>query len=385
MSLTDALYSATYNPEAQKALTEQQAKNDAAKKSLEDTINRTKAYRITIGTVTDKANKKMDTMVAQAQAVVDNKSSIEKDYVSQNSSLVAGILGTTNQQVQYSGLNKFTTLFPNQIKIWKGDKLLDDKKALELTNYTSNLLPFMKTADDKSGDELAAKNTVVQKELNAILKGTKVPQFNIFDLDKETLDEKLKAQGAVADQTFDSWKLLSDVWDNTTTFVGYFFYITLGLLGGMLAANDAIGREPKYRVLFFIYGFIFCPFVLVYYLIRVGLGTAPKLYTMLPITQTKAETSLGSFFLFPFYFQEDLKARKKMVDFLTECATLVGKTFDPNTLPPLPEATTSLAHNIGAAMRASLPDLNTIRVHKGDFFPSVKSVQLESHVAHSDV
>ena len=385
MSLTDALYSATYNPEAQKALTEQQAKNDAAKKSLEDTINRPKAYRITIGTVTDKANKKMDTMVAQAQAVVDNKSSIEKDYVSQNSSLVAGILGTTNQQVQYSGLNKFTTLFPNQIKIWKGDKLLDDKKALELTNYTSNLLPFMKTADDKSGDELAAKNTVVQKELNAILKGTKVPQFNIFDLDKETLDEKLKAQGAVADQTFDSWKLLSDVWDNTTTFVGYFFYITLGLLGGMLAANDAIGREPKYRVLFFIYGFIFCPFVLVYYLIRVGLGTAPKLYTMLPITQTKAETSLGSFFLFPFYFQEDLKARKKMVDFLTECATLVGKTFDPNTLPPLPEATTSLAHNIGAAMRASLPDLNTIRVHKGDFFPSVKSVQLESHVAHSDV
>ena len=384
MSLTDALYSATYNPEAQKALTEQQAKNDAAKKSLEDTINRTKAYRITIGTVTDKANKKMDTMVAQAQAVVDNKSSIEKDYVSQNSSLVAGILGTSNQQVQYSGLNKFTTLFPTQIKIWKGDKLLDDKKALELTNYTSNLLPFMKTADDKSGDELAAKNTVVQKELNALLKGTKVPQFNIFDLDKETLDEKLKAQGAVADQTFDSWKLVSDVWDNTTTFVSYFFYITLGLLGGMLAANDAIGREPKYRVLFFIYGFIFCPFVLIYYLIRFGLGTAPKLYTMLPITQTKAETSLGSFFLFPFYFQEDLKARKKMVDFLTECATLVGKTFDPSTLPPLPEATTSLAHNIGAAMRASLPNLSTIRVHKGDFFPSVKSVQLEP-VRHSDV
>jgi hypothetical protein len=106
---------------------------------------------------------------------------------------------------------------------------------------------------------------------------------------------------------------------------------------------------------------------------------------MLPITQTKAETSLGSFFLFPFYFQEDLPARKKMVDFLTECATLVGKTFDPSTLPPLPEATTSLAHNIGAAMRASLPNLSTIRVHKGDFFPSVKSVQLESHVAHSDL
>jgi hypothetical protein len=105
---------------------------------------------------------------------------------------------------------------------------------------------------------------------------------------------------------------------------------------------------------------------------------------MLPITQTKGETSLGSFFLFPFYYQEDVPARKKLVDFMTHCATLVGKTFDPSTLPPIPGATTSLTQNIGAAIRASLPNLSTLRVRKGDLFPSVQSVQLEP-LYHSDV
>jgi hypothetical protein len=105
---------------------------------------------------------------------------------------------------------------------------------------------------------------------------------------------------------------------------------------------------------------------------------------MLPITQTKADTSLGSFFLFPFYYQEDAAARKKLVAFLSECATLVGKTFDPSTLPPIPEATTSLTENIGAAMSASLPNLSRLRVQQGDFFPSVKSVQLEP-LHHSNV
>jgi hypothetical protein len=182
----------------------------------------------------------------------------------------------------------------------------------------------------------------------------------------------------VADQTFDSGKLLSDIMSNTTTFVGYFFYFTICLLAGMLAANDSIGREVKYRVLFFIYGFIFAPFVLIYYLVRLGLGTAPKLYTMLPITQTKGETSLGSFFLFPFYYQEDLPARKKLIDFMTHCATLVGKTFDPSTLPPIPGATTSLTENITASIGRSLPNLSRLRVRQGDFFPSIKGIQLQS-------
>lgn len=379
-TITNAIYSATYNPEAERALAEQQSNNTKALNDLQKAITDVKAQRISAGELTTNANKQLDSLIAAAEKASTTTSNADKDFVAAQNILTTGATQTFNQQEQYGILDKFSTLFPDQIKVWDANKLLTPETIKELTEYHKSVQPFHKTADTKTtAEEIQAKLAVVKKDLQQILQKTKVPPNALnLNLDKKTLDDQIKAAGALADQTFDSGKLFSDIWGNTTTFVGYFFYITLCLLSGMLASNDAIGREVKYRVLFFIYGFIFAPFVLLYYLVRVGLGTAPKLYTMLPITQTKAETSLGSFFLFPFYFQEDLPARKKMVDFLTECATLVGKTFDPNTLPPLPGQTTSLTENIGAAISASLPNLSTLRLRRGDFFPSIKSVELKS-------
>lgn len=385
-TITNAIYSATYNPEAERALAEQQSNNTKALNDLQKAITDVKAQRISAGELTTNANKQLDSLIAAAEKASTTTSNADKDFVAAQNILTTGATQTFNQQEQYGILDKFSTLFPDQIKVWDANKLLTPETIKELTEYHKSVQPFHKTADTKTtAEEIQAKLAVVKKDLQQILQKTKVPPNALnLNLDKKTLDDQIKAAGALADQTFDSGKLFSDIWGNTTTFVGYFFYITLCLLSGMLASNDAIGREVKYRVLFFIYGFIFAPFVLLYYLVRVGLGTAPKLYTMLPITQTKAETSLGSFFLFPFYYQEDLAARNKLVAFMTECATLVGKTFDPSTLPPLAGATTSLTQNIGAAIRGSLPDLSTLRVRKGDFFPSVKQVHLEP-LHHSNV
>ena len=385
-TISNAIYSATYNPEAQKALAEQQANNTYAQNDLQKAITDIKAQRISAGELTANANKQLDSLVAAAEKAVATTTNADKDFVAALNILTTGATQTFNQQEQYSTLDKFVTLFPDQIKVWDANKLLTPDAIKDLTAYVKNVQPFHKTADTKTtAEEIQAKLAVVQKDIQQIIQKTKVPLAAVkLNLDKKTLEEQLKAVAAVADQTFDSGKLFSDIWGNTTSFVSYFFYFTVCLLGGMLAANDAIGREVKYRVLFFIYGFIFAPFVLIYYLVRLGLGTAPKLYTMLPITQMKAETSLGSFFLFPFYYQEDPAARRKLVAFMSECATLVGKTFDPSTLPQLSQPTTSLTQNIGAAMRASLPDLSRLRVRKGDFFPSVKQVHIEP-LHYSDV
>ena len=337
-TISNALYSATYNPEAQKALAEQQENNTKAQNELQKIVTDVKAYRISVGEMTANANKQIDSLIAAAEKAATTSSNTDKDFVAAKNILLAGANQIFNQQQQYGILDKFATLFPDQIKVWDANKLLTPDVIKELTTYHKGIQPFYKTADTKTtAEEIQAKLAVIQKEIQRILEKTKVPANTvILNLNKKTIDEQLKAANAVADQTFDSGRLFSDVWDNTTLFIGYFFYITVGLLGGMLAANDAIGREPKYRILFFIYGFIFSPFVLVYYLVRLGMGTAPKIYTMLPITQTKALTALGSLFLFPFYYQEDPAARRKLVAFLSECARLVGKTFDPSTLPPIP-------------------------------------------------
>jgi hypothetical protein len=380
MSLTNALYSATYNPEAQKALAAQEANNVKAQNDLQETLTEVKAERISAGEMTTNANKQLDSLIAAAEKAATTTSNQDKDFVAAQNILATGAKQTFNQQQQYSILDKFVTLFPQQIKVWDANKLMTPQAITDLTEYVKKVQPFHKSADTKTtAEEIQAKLAVIQGDVQKILQGTKVPPNALkLNLDKKTLDDQLKAVNATADQTFDSGKLLSDIMGNTTSFVLYFFYFTICLLAGMLAANDAIGREVKYRVLFFIYGFIFAPFILIYYLVRLGLGTAPKLYTMLPITQTKGETSLGSFFLFPFYYKEDVVARKKLVDFMTDCATLVGKTFDPSTLPPLPGATTSLTQNIAASIGRSLPNLSTLRVRQGDFFPSIKAVQLQS-------
>jgi len=60
--------------------------------------------------------------------------------------------------------------------------------------------------------------------------------------------------------------------------------VGLALWGGTLAANDAIFRSKGYRVLNFIYGSIFCVFVLPYYLLRYFKGAAPTLFALLPLT-----------------------------------------------------------------------------------------------------
>jgi len=376
-TISNALYSATYNPEAQKALAEQQENNTKAQNELQKIVTDVKAYRISVGEMTANANKQIDSLIAAAEKAATTSSNTDKDFVAAKNILLAGANQIFNQQQQYGILDKFATLFPDQIKVWDANKLLTPDVIKELTTYHKGIQPFYKTADTKTtAEEIQAKLAVIQKEIQRILEKTKVPANTvILNLNKKTIDEQLKAANAVADQTFDSGRLFSDVWDNTTLFIGYFFYITVGLLGGMLAANDAIGREPKYRILFFIYGFIFSPFVLVYYLVRLGMGTAPKIYTMLPITQTKALTALGSLFLFPFYYQEDPAARRKLVAFLSECATLVGKTFDPSTLPPIPGQTTSLTQNIGSAIRGSLPDISTLRVRADNYLPSIAELR----------
>lgn len=81
------------------------------------------------------------------------------------------------------------------------------------------------------------------------------------------------------------------------------------LLAGSLAANMAIGRDAKYRLLYFVFGALpqLSIFVILYVIVqrfRLGPGKIPW-YTLLPLTTTPATSRLGTFFLAPFYYVED--------------------------------------------------------------------------------
>lgn len=105
--------------------------------------------------------------------------------------------------------------------------------------------------------------------------------------------------------------------------------IVFFLIGGTLAANDAIGRPLMYRILYFIYGGIFFPVTIMYYIYRWFMGTAPNIYRMIPVWTIPSTSTLGRFFLFPFTYTEDKAAKDAYVDYMKQAAELVGKKFTP--------------------------------------------------------
>lgn len=101
------------------------------------------------------------------------------------------------------------------------------------------------------------------------------------------------------------------------TFFG-FLLITLCILGGSLAANQAIGRSRPYRILYFIYGALpmFMPIVLLYCIFsRLRYGPIPY-YAILPLTIEPATTRLGRILNFPFYWIPDDTSRELTKQFL---------------------------------------------------------------------
>lgn len=83
--------------------------------------------------------------------------------------------------------------------------------------------------------------------------------------------------------------------------------IALCIFCGSLAANQAIGRDPIYRILYFIWGAfpLFAPFVAIQsLLLRLRTGPIP-MFAILPISTTPAISRLGKLLMYPFYWIPD--------------------------------------------------------------------------------
>jgi hypothetical protein len=103
---------------------------------------------------------------------------------------------------------------------------------------------------------------------------------------------------------------ISVIWKTAMSVFFSLLVIGLCIMAGSFAANMAIGRDPPYRVLYFLYGAIpiFAPFVLLYGIykrLRYGPFT---IYSILPVSIEPATTRLGKILWFPFYWIPDEKS-----------------------------------------------------------------------------
>lgn len=401
MSLTDSLRSATYNPEAEKAIAAEREKAGKVRNEIQTWLDKySKDY------VDNYASKPywpkwtlttMDKFIKDAQKwLTSNPQASEPVYKAKLEELKKEgqrIAETSNYLHMTSS---FAKVMKFMLSEFENKKLLNTKDRAEYKEYLNEIEAFNAKISRESNPQLAEIKVFVNQFSEKVRtfsekKGISGQQSDLFrtaitnpekfEKDFGALEEQAEATKAEEDKKFSFQRFTKKVSSTAGAVIGGLIYVVFCLTIGMLAANQAIGREPAYRILYFIYGAIFAPFLVFYYIYLWLNNKAPKIYTLLPITQTVAETTIGRFFLFPFAYKEDKSARDLLVEFMTQSADMVGKSFDPKSLGSIGQQVETVAENlknlsseatqaVGAAAGEvaskaveSLPSLNKLRVN----------------------
>lgn len=142
--------------------------------------------------------------------------------------------------------------------------------------------------------------------------------------DAKAAEEKKVVEAAEAKQkanykeaTYDTSTFITQIIKYIGTAFASSIYILLALYTGHIAANDAIGRAPSYRTLYFIYGTVFSIFVLPYYIIQWMRGISVKSYAILPLREGVVPQGLEGFFQSFYTFLPDNESIAATTNFQT--------------------------------------------------------------------
>jgi len=122
-----------------------------------------------------------------------------------------------------------------------------------------------------------------------------------------------------------SQSLITEIIKNIVFSFFVFLFILFAIYSGHLAANDAVMRDPPYVILYFIYGAIFAPFVVLYYFIQMLRGNTVKSYAIIPIRQgTVSEGTVEGFFMSFISYIPDAEAINKRAKYMEALAKAAG-------------------------------------------------------------
>ena len=115
--------------------------------------------------------------------------------------------------------------------------------------------------------------------------------------------------------------LITEIIKNIVFSFFVFLFILFAIYSGHLAANDAVMRDPPYVILYFIYGAIFAPFVVIYYFIQMLRGNTVKSYAIIPIRQgAVSEGTIEGFFMSFISYIPDTEAINKRAKYMADLA-----------------------------------------------------------------
>lgn len=337
------VFVSTYNPEAETALQAQKNAAQRVRQTFLDEIASNKSTK-------DDAVSRNEWRVGATPAF-DAEQTSANNWLQQNLAAMKDDL-QNRLDIYTSAMETIFTYNTNLRSLAnivvvarsKVDGLQTDVLKNKVRQYLTELETYVNAKDTRPTatppfDEVSQRLITTEAKINADFSATDAQAIlkPVSALEIKDLKEKEEAAAAGPQDRFVLSRFFKDFWQ---VIVGYFavsIYVALALLGGMLAANDMIGRSPMYRVLYFIYGFIFGPIVCGYYLFRkIRTGKRPKIYTLLPLTTMQVKDPLTWFFTFPFRYLDDGAACQAVQDFLTESAKQVGQSYQAKPCPKDP-------------------------------------------------
>jgi hypothetical protein len=386
-SLTQSVRSATYNPEAEKAMAAEREGANKVAKEIGAFLDETEKTFLNLSSKPLTPKWTLDTLDAflkeNRKWLKDHPEESEVNFKAKKDDIVkkSQEIFLINQYLYVSNcFEKVMVFMQSQFEQKKQLNAEDRRKytefyeKLKANNEIANKNPKfseLKVFLDKFTAELEAFSKprgIWEQQQILIQNAFQNPQK--FEADLKTLETQSEEIKKEEEKKFSAQRFVKKVSGTASKVIGSLFYITFCIVIGMMAANQAIGRAPAYRVLYFIYGALFAPILVFYYIYLWFKDQSPKIYTLLPVTTMKAETTLGKIFLFPFAYSEDKSARDLLVEFMTQSAELVGKTFDASTLGTIGQQAETVAENLKnltaetkEAVEQSLPKLNSLRVN----------------------
>jgi hypothetical protein len=399
--VADSLRSATYNPEAEKAIAADREKANAVRKQIQDNLDNFNKFFVEVSSKSTTPKwtvKTMDSFIKEIQTwLTKNGDASEQvckaklEEIKKRGSEIIFLNMYLFVNESFEKVMKFMlTEFEQKKLLSKADREKYNEFYTELKNFNaSNTNPKLvdtKIFTDKFGKEIEtfSKQKGIWDRQQTLIQ-TAFSNPDKFEADFGAIEQQAQAAKAEEDKKFSFQRFTKKVTGTATTVIGSLFYVVFCFTIGMLAANQAIGREPAYRVLYFIYGAIFAPLLAIYYLYLWFNNKSPKIYTMLPLTQSMPETTIGKFFMFPFLYKEDKTARDLLVEFLTQSAEAVGKTFDPKTLGSIGNQVETVAENLKnlaaetkEGIEEALPKLNQLRVNTIEPLPKLNQLRVNA-------
>ncbi len=338
-SIEKGIDSATYNPEAEKAREEAKKQASEAKQK----------YRTALFTLRDKKAKMIqekkasDFFIQQAEQLANDgfawltaNPDADASQITDQSNLTAEkYQDISKANIVLLGL----TVLPPYYKTNASDlflkKQITEEKQKEIGAFADSIEAWLKTSKDLSSEAIFSKQQEFQQKAKQVLDKTGIitpavtneGTVQTVQSQVQTKETQVKKEEEADRNTFKLSRLLSETGRIALKVIGSLFIVMLILVSGMLTANDAIGRDPQYRIFYFIYGGLGFPVMLIYYLYRWFAGTAPHIYRLLPLYNQESDTTLGRFLLFPFTYVEDQAAKDAKTEYMTDAAKLVGKEY----------------------------------------------------------